>query len=492
MSTLENQYSTGKKILKPSDDPIVAVRALKLRTNLSELSQYLEKNIPDAESWMDVTESALGNVNKVISQMNQYCVQGSTDTLTAEERTYILENLKQLKEQIYHEVNSQYAGRYLFTGYKTDTPLIFTEDTSFVNRKTETGDSVNQIGESFVAGYEIKEQFSGSDIQEYQTIYVPQAGDSVEDVKGLTRTVKRLQLSYDELYYTSKTSDDGKEEITTSLQAIQYTIGDTKESLAVTGVRKSTDSDAYSPGANDVYVLVDTGEIVFGEAIAESLNDAKQISVDYQKNTFKANDLRPEHYFECTYTSPEGSTIKHQAGKQDITYEVNFSQSLKVNVEAKDAVTHSVGRMMDDIAKAIEHVDQLENELKKLEEQQSSGNLSAAEQKELEAKIEIYKEALTEGKKIMQQSFAQGMTKTEGFENTVNVAVSDLGARAKRLELTKSRLEDQEVELEDLKSANEDVDLVETVIRYKSAESIYTSSLSAAASVIKTNLLNFL
>ncbi len=50
LSTLENQYSTGKKIQKPSDDPIVAVRALKLRTNLAELSQYVEKNIPDALS----------------------------------------------------------------------------------------------------------------------------------------------------------------------------------------------------------------------------------------------------------------------------------------------------------------------------------------------------------------------------------------------------------------------------------------------------------
>ena len=43
LSKLESQYSTGKKIQKPSDDPIVAVRALKLRTNLSELTQYVEK-----------------------------------------------------------------------------------------------------------------------------------------------------------------------------------------------------------------------------------------------------------------------------------------------------------------------------------------------------------------------------------------------------------------------------------------------------------------
>ena len=93
MSKLENQYATGKKILKPSDDPIIAVRALKLRSNLTELTQYVEKNIPDAESWMEVTESSLDNVKSIITEMNKYCVQGAHDTLTADERTSILSDI---------------------------------------------------------------------------------------------------------------------------------------------------------------------------------------------------------------------------------------------------------------------------------------------------------------------------------------------------------------------------------------------------------------
>ena len=59
LSSLESQYSSGKKISRPSDNPMIAVRSLKLRTNLTELNQYFEKNIPDAKSWMNVTESAL-------------------------------------------------------------------------------------------------------------------------------------------------------------------------------------------------------------------------------------------------------------------------------------------------------------------------------------------------------------------------------------------------------------------------------------------------
>ena len=49
---LSTQMSTQKKITRPSDDPVVAIRALRLRSSVSELSQFYEKNSPDAESWL--------------------------------------------------------------------------------------------------------------------------------------------------------------------------------------------------------------------------------------------------------------------------------------------------------------------------------------------------------------------------------------------------------------------------------------------------------
>lgn len=61
MDTLNTQLESEKKIQRPSDDPIIAIRALRFRSTLSEIEQYLDKNIPDAESWMTETERALEN-----------------------------------------------------------------------------------------------------------------------------------------------------------------------------------------------------------------------------------------------------------------------------------------------------------------------------------------------------------------------------------------------------------------------------------------------
>ena len=59
VSYLNNQMSSQKKIDRPSEDPVIAIRALRLRSSLSEINQYYDNNIPDAESWLNTTETAI-------------------------------------------------------------------------------------------------------------------------------------------------------------------------------------------------------------------------------------------------------------------------------------------------------------------------------------------------------------------------------------------------------------------------------------------------
>ena len=67
--TINTQIATGKKINRASDDPVIAIRALRLRSNVSQLTQYSKKNAEDAASWLKVTEDALGTVTDVLTAM---------------------------------------------------------------------------------------------------------------------------------------------------------------------------------------------------------------------------------------------------------------------------------------------------------------------------------------------------------------------------------------------------------------------------------------
>ena len=123
MDKYQNQLATGKKISVPSDDPVVAARALKLRTDVAEVEQY-QRNVKDAQSWMEITEDSLAKIGDVLQRTRELTVQGSNGTLTSEDSQKINEEVKQLRAQLLHLGNSSYAGRYIFSGFKTDTKLL--------------------------------------------------------------------------------------------------------------------------------------------------------------------------------------------------------------------------------------------------------------------------------------------------------------------------------------------------------------------------------
>ena len=130
LNKLNNQYTSQKKITRPSEDPVVAVRALKFRTTCSELEQYLKKNIPDANNWMEVTEGSLDNIIGRLGEIRTQCTYGATDTLSTDNRQSILSMIEGFKNTIVAEGSTNIAGRYIFTGYKTDTDLVFKEETA--------------------------------------------------------------------------------------------------------------------------------------------------------------------------------------------------------------------------------------------------------------------------------------------------------------------------------------------------------------------------
>ncbi|HEX3027931.1 MAG TPA: flagellar hook-associated protein FlgL [Clostridia bacterium] len=119
----QNQMATGKKIQVPSDDPVVAARALKLRTDVAEVTQY-QSNVKDAQSWLDITETTLGQIGDVIQRARELAVQATNGTNTSSDTQKTQAEIQQLKTQIAHLANTTYAGRYIFSGYQTDKPVM--------------------------------------------------------------------------------------------------------------------------------------------------------------------------------------------------------------------------------------------------------------------------------------------------------------------------------------------------------------------------------
>ena len=253
------QMTTQKKIDKASDDPVIAIRSLRLSTSLSHIDQYVNNNIPDANSWMDVTETALKNTKSLLTDIRTQCVNGSTDTLTSEDRNTILKQLKALSEQVYTEGNADYAGRTVFTGYRTSSKLTFQKDTQCT--------------------YQINQDFSASDLSEkrYYTngVTVPATinsttADCTTDVTEYS--YQRIRLAY------GSTTDDIQLSINGNsvAQGNNYTV-----------YEHSSDFDPSKLGDNQIAYIQESGEFVFGKTVAASIKDNDQkISVTYVKTVF--------------------------------------------------------------------------------------------------------------------------------------------------------------------------------------------------------------
>lgn len=123
MDKYQSQLATGKKIQVPSDDPVVAARALKLRTDVSQIEQY-GRNVKDAQSWLEITEDSLAKLGDILHRARELAVEAANGTNTTDDTQKILKEIEQLKLQTVQLGNSTYAGRYIFSGYKTNMKLL--------------------------------------------------------------------------------------------------------------------------------------------------------------------------------------------------------------------------------------------------------------------------------------------------------------------------------------------------------------------------------
>lgn len=128
MQKYQDQLATGKKINRPSDDPVVAIKGMFYRTNITEVEQY-KRNLNEAYQWMESSEQGIEHATEVTQRIRELLVQGQNGTNSPEDLKAIAVEIGQLKEDLAGVANTQVAGRYIFNGTKTDgKPVTVNED----------------------------------------------------------------------------------------------------------------------------------------------------------------------------------------------------------------------------------------------------------------------------------------------------------------------------------------------------------------------------
>ena len=542
VNSTSHQMQTQKKISRPSEDPVIAIRSLRYATSLNHMDQYLNKNIEDADSWLDLTETALTNMYKSLETMHTLADQGANGTNTASDLNTILSSLESLKDSIYSEGNADYAGRSIFTSYRTNCKLTFQNDEA---------DTEYQITEPFnYTDMAVARYYNGS-------ITIPQTKEGTGGTGGVDQIeaeIANYETNDDALFnrfrlaYKKAPSNDAA----MTPENLHFTFEDKSElniSFTKSNPPAATDNwfetledwekantpDGKKIDGEQAIFIEQTGEVILSDDLAKKvLSEHATVEATYTKKGFSDGELRPEYYFDCTVNpneNPESKykktfyekfektdkldasgnpvldasgnpvrVIKREVGTNKpvaIEYDINFivanNQTLTVNAEASEVFDMAIGRDIDEMIDAVTWALGCGDKISKIESMMGEAQYAdEISQKNLGMLLDKAKKEETYARDHLKKLYEEELTKTNNYLTEVNLAITEVGNKGESLALTKTRVSSQMETIEELKSNNENEDLSSIMLNYSAAYVAYQAALTAASKIGEQSLLNYI
>ncbi|MEA1976183.1 MAG: flagellar hook-associated protein FlgL [Bacillota bacterium] len=614
MQKKQDQLSTGKRVSRPSDDPVAVSKIIKYKTDINELKQY-DRNTKDALSWTQTSELAIADISTALQRTRELAVQAANGTNTIEEREKIAMEIKQLKEHIIGNGNKTFAGKYIFSSYQTDQKLLNDDGTFNINITQNTLDNKPVTTYEVGIGETMKVSTNGLDLfgavieDNYFTQNIPsEVIEGVPSKKSIIKGTFNLEENYIgdtleiEIDGTTYTVDDTNFDGSTnalekntvlakfkaaggggnSLSDVADVFFDSEDQLVIqsktnNNINISSNFTHFNPepiavSSKGMFNLINdyTGEtmdVTFDDGVSvdhpityyvdesvldgsgTSLTESEVISAyenaintgspattlkEYANVFFKSGKLviqpKAKGNINITQNTISGEYKPIQTVGRD-TVEAKIIGTTNINdadVLAETGTYELLVIYNDNVEKISIDMDSLftndaagfntaiQNELdSKFGAGNLQANISDGNPFEIETintpnngstpKLEVRTiksqtpqiiKDLDDFITALESDDQAGIDDFIGnvdinLEN-INSSRSEIGAKTNRLEMILSRIEDDNINVTQLLSNNQDVDMAETIMTLKNAENVYKASLSAGARVIQPSLLDFL
>jgi len=132
------QIQTGKQYVFPSDAPVNAAKSIRYKSSISKVEQY-QKNVEDAKEVLSATETALSSYNEILGRVSELSSQAANATYSDNDMLAIREEVEQLRAEVIRIANTEYNGKHIFSGYKTDQKLLNDDGTYAIDVITRDG-----------------------------------------------------------------------------------------------------------------------------------------------------------------------------------------------------------------------------------------------------------------------------------------------------------------------------------------------------------------
>ncbi|MBK7642606.1 MAG: flagellar hook-associated protein FlgL [Planctomycetes bacterium] len=449
--TAQEQVSSGKKLLRPSDNPVAAATVLALQRQLGDVSRYSEA-IGTARPLLEQGMSALNEASSIMTEARGLAVQGLNGTLNAADRQALAQNLRLLKSRLLEVANTKLGDRFVFGGTETKNIPFSETDVNGQPRVVYHGDGASRsvaVGPGVdlavnIPGTEAFGRFESSGVSFNGTSGVA-LGTSANAGTG---------YGYLTIRHDATSGTPGSAVTLANGGANDTLIGDRTLTIdAAAGTVQLGNGTAVaipaagSSGLGDVSVTDENGAVVHldftnydGTDSSATLNGSGSASID--GTNFTALDLSDGN---MQLTDSNGTVLHIDA--RGIVQATTDLYSFDGAVNAFDVIQG----MIDDLS-----------------------NNSAGDN---------------------QAMFARLSSRLSEFDrnfDNVQIALGTLGSRSQRMDSGKNQLDSLSINLQGLVSDNQDVDLASVVLDMNKAQQTLEVAQATGAKLLQNTLLNYL
>jgi flagellar hook-associated protein 3 len=444
----QQQTSTGKRILVPSDDPVGASLAIDLHGQQAAIDSW-RGTASAGGSFINATDTALTSANDLVGQIRALAVQGLSGTMSDGDRLTIANQLEQLKASLVDVANTNFDGKYLFAGTASAA-------------KPFTSDSSGHV--SYVGNNEVQTVLLGQDTK--VPINVP--GSSVFQAQkptGLAISgVSGLAVAASPSQGKGWVAIDVRHDATTGTPGSGLALANGGASDTILGDRTLTiDSAARTVqlGSGTVRTLPDPTDPDASDFVVRDEHGAEvHLDVQNYDGTSSTSTLTGTG----SIRAGSGAYVTLDPSQSDVELDDPTSGAI-LHVDETHVVraTQDIGRFAGTVD-AFDAIDGIIADLR-------SSSLS-----------------LDEVQARMQGRMAELNRNQDAILNAISVA----GAATTRVQSTDSRLSDQQIAVASKLSSVEDIDPAQAILAMTRAQQSLELTQMTASRVLQTSLLDYL
>lgn len=508
MAQKQRELSSGKRIHRPSDDPVGVTQVLKYKTDIREAEQY-KKNITDAQGWLDVSESALHNVKDILQRIRELTVQAANGTNTPEDTQKIKVEVDELTKEILVLGNSTNAGRYVFSGLETNKKLFNDDGTYNIEMSSD------RVENKYTMGYEVSVgEVMNVGVHPIDIFGVINEPNFFQDffLKGSASTEKATQsvLTAQVKLDTDFTANG----LDVTIEGITYDVDESllvnTQSYPMTQARlleALRDAPATAPATGK---LSDVADIYFSDkdqlVIQAKDRGAVAITLPAASTGYGSPDMTlgvdgaqavlsgSENLTDADIDAATGvHVLTFQVGDVRKNIPIDFT-GLSTASDLETALQTALDGAFSGLGLTVSAVDGApltvtlpgSNDGSK---QTMSSDMLVATQSQMINDLQALSTALSsKDDAVIQES----LNRLDLHLDKVITVMGEIGGKTSRVEFIESRVAENILTFTGLLSNVQDVDMAEAIMLFKNLENIYRASLSVGSKVIQPSLVDFI